>query len=85
MHKDFRLTKSYLCDDKKSEGGGWGWGQGDEMKKLEEDENIPVLQNCKDRAWVEGKGALIPSNALQPGSFKPNETECTSLISGVAY
>lgn len=55
------------------------------MKKLEEDENIFVFQNCKDRVWVEGKGVLISLNVLQLGSFKLNEIECIFLILGVVY
>lgn len=50
-----------------------------------EKESVAALWNYEEWAGTEGKRALMPSDALHPGSFKPNETEWTSLISGVAY
>ena len=41
------------------------------MKKVEKEESGPELQNLKERAHVEEKGTQIPSNAWQPGRFKP--------------
>ena len=60
-------------------------GQGQEMRKLEKEEQCAGGPRTLKREPTWRGGARAPFHAGQQGSLKPNKAGCASFISGVAY